>query len=218
MRRAGEMSEARSQEQIHASGISALQHDPDIAKLESVLASHAPLVVEHVENVRRAAVALIFRAGDSGSPELLFIKRAEYPGDPWSGQVAFPGGREEAGDGSLSYTAVRETREEIGLDLEHDATLIGTLDDLRPQMVRLPAISVRPHVFLLGGLASLSLSDEVARAFWVALDLLKNSERWKDTPVLARGIQMNRRAFDYEGHVIWGMTERILAQLLALIE
>jgi 8-oxo-dGTP pyrophosphatase MutT (NUDIX family) len=218
MRHPDEMSETESQQRIDADEVSALLDHPAFAKLKSVLASHAPATAEDVEGVRRAAVALIFRAGDSGSPELLFIKRADYPGDPWSGQVAFPGGREEAGDPSLSYTAIRETREEIGLDLEHEATLIGTLDDLRPQTVRLPAISVRPHVFLLGEPASLTLSDEVARAFWIPLELLQNGDLWKETSVLARGIQMNRRAFHHEGQVIWGMTERILAQLLALIE
>src|SRR5689334_17901368 len=59
---------------------------------------------------RRAAVALVLRVV-SGRLELLFVKRAEYAGDPWSGQVAFPGGRQEPVDETLWDTAVRETRE-----------------------------------------------------------------------------------------------------------
>jgi 8-oxo-dGTP pyrophosphatase MutT (NUDIX family) len=207
-----------SREQVDADGITLLLDHPDIAKLQSVLASRAPVSAEDSEGVRRAAVALIFRAGESNSPEVLFIKRAEYPGDPWSGQVAFPGGREEPGDVDLAYTAIRETREETGLDLEQNAARLGTLNDLRPQTVRLPAIVVRPCVFLLRQSAPLVLSDEVAKAFWIPLDSLKSGESWKETSVLARGIQMNRRAFHHDGHVIWGMTERILADLLALIE
>jgi 8-oxo-dGTP pyrophosphatase MutT (NUDIX family) len=191
---------------------------PDIVKLRSALESHRGVRAQKEAGVRRAAVALIFRAGAGGSPELLFIKRAEYPADPWSGQIAFPGGREESADPTLTDTAIRETREETGIDLVRDGTVLGTLDDLRPQTVRLPAVIVRPYVVLLNRFEPLLLSDEVALAFWVPLEAFKDVPSWKDTDVLARGVQMNRRAFHHQGHVIWGMTERILAQLLALLD
>jgi len=190
---------------------------PDIVKLRAALESHSAIGADEKDKARRAAVALIIRAGDNGAPELLFIKRSEYPADPWSGQVAFPGGREEASDPTLADTAIRETREETGIDLVRDATVIGTLDDLRPQTVRLPAVIVRPYVVLLNRFEPLVLSDEVALAFWVPLEAFKDKNSWRDTAVLARGVQLNTRAFHREGHVIWGMTERILAQLLALL-
>ena len=199
-------------------GVTKLLAYPDIAKLHAVLQSHKAARAESEEGVRRAAVALIFRAGESGIPELLFIRRADYPADPWSGQVAFPGGREETGDVNLANTAIRETREETGLDLDHDGTVIGMLDDLRPTTTRLPAIIVRPYVVLLKRLQELLLSDEVAMAFWVPLESLREGESWRDTTVLARGVPMTRRAFHHQGQVIWGMTERILAQLLALLD
>jgi 8-oxo-dGTP pyrophosphatase MutT (NUDIX family) len=196
----------------------ALFDHPEILKLRSALDAHKPVAGDKEDGIRRAAVALIFRAGEGGAPELLFIKRADYPADPWSGQVAFPGGREEAGDVSLAETALRETREETGIDLQRDGTVIGRLDDLRPQTVKLPAIIVRPYVVLLNRTDALLLSDEVALAFWIPLEALRNSESWTDTTVLARGIQLSARAFHHQGHVIWGMTERILAQLLALLD
>ena len=191
---------------------------PDIVRLRSTLESHTGVRADNDEGVRRAAVALIIRAGDNGAPELLFIKRSEYPADPWSGQVAFPGGREEAADPTLADTAIRETREETGIDLVRDGTVIGTLDDLRPNTVKLPAVIVRPYVVLLNRFEPLVLSDEVALAFWVPLEAFKDAPAWRDTDVLARGVQMNRRAFHHQGQVIWGMTERILAQLLALLD
>ena len=190
----------------------------DIVKLRAALKSHSAIGAEREEGLRRAAVALIIRAGENGAPELLFIKRSEYPADPWSGQVAFPGGREEADDPTLTDTAIRETREETGIDLVRDATVIGTLDDLRPQTVKLPAVIVRPYVVLMNRFEPLVLSDEVALAFWVPLEALKDAPSWRDTPVMARGVQMSRRAFHHQEHVIWGMTERILAQLLALLD
>src|SRR5437868_11197023 len=138
-----------------------------MAKLRSSLSSRRPAEATAEAGVRRAAVALIFRAGRDGSPELLFIKRAEYPGDPWSGQIAFPGGREESGDASLQQTAIRETREETGIDLGREGMLIGVLDDLRPRTVRLPAVVVRPYVAVLDRSEALELSAEVALAFWI---------------------------------------------------
>lgn len=198
-------------------GISALLSNPVIARLQDALGARRPVEVVE-EGIRRAAVALIFRAGEEGRPELLFIKRAEYPGDPWSGQVAFPGGREEQGDTSLVETAIRETREETGIDLASDGKIIGTLDDLYPRTVRLPPIVVRPFVAVLDDGASLTLSSEVALAFWIPFGSLAHTEAWREDTVFARGIQINARVFRHEDHVIWGMTERILAQLLQLVD
>jgi 8-oxo-dGTP pyrophosphatase MutT (NUDIX family) len=196
----------------------ALVAHPEIVKLRAALESRRAVGADREEGIRRAAVALIIRAGEDGSPELLFIKRAEYPADPWSGQVAFPGGREESGDPTLADTAIRETREETGIDLVRDGTVLGTLDDLRPQAVRLPAVIVRPYVVVLHKFEPLLLSDEVALAFWIPLAAFKDAPSWRDTQVFARGIQLNARAFHHQGQVIWGMTERILAQLLALLD
>ncbi|MFL5555271.1 MAG: NUDIX hydrolase, partial [Gemmatimonadaceae bacterium] len=117
--------------------------------------------------------------------ELLFIKRAEYPGDPWSGQIAFPGGREESRDGSLAETAIRETREETGIDLAREGLMLGSLDDLRPRTTRLPPVVVRPFVALLDRQDPLMLSNEVALAFWVPFGALSQTESWHDDTVFA---------------------------------
>src|SRR2546423_733068 len=197
--------------------LAAILSHPPIAQLRLSLAARRPVEADEEPGVRKAAVALIFRAGHDGSPELLFIKRAEYPGDPWSGQIAFPGGREESGDTSLQQTAIRETREETGIDLGREGMLIGVLDDLRPRTVRLPAVVVRPYVAVLDRSEALELSAEVALAFWIPFGDLADKESWQQDTVFARGVQINARVFRHEDHVIWGMTERILAQLLELL-
>jgi 8-oxo-dGTP pyrophosphatase MutT (NUDIX family) len=197
--------------------LAAILSHPAIAQLRAALASRRPVEAEEEPGVRKAAVALILRARAGDSPELLFIKRAEYPGDPWSGQIAFPGGREEAGDASLQETATREAREETGIDLAREGMVIGVLDDLRPRTVRLPAVVVRPFVAVLERSEPLELSPEVALAFWIPFGALAHKEAWRDDTVFARGVQINARVFRHEDHVIWGMTERILAQLLELI-
>ena len=195
----------------------AILSQPEIAALRAALASRRPVEAEEEPGVRKAAVALIFRAAQDGSTELLFIKRAEYPGDPWSGQIAFPGGREESGDSTLLETATRETREETGIDIAREGMIIGCLDDLRPRTVRLPAVVVRPFVAVLERSEPLELSPEVALAFWIPFDSLAHKEAWREDTVVARGVQINARVFRHQDHVIWGMTERILAQLLELI-
>jgi 8-oxo-dGTP pyrophosphatase MutT (NUDIX family) len=191
---------------------------PIMARICAALDSHAPVAAEEEGGVRKAAVVLIFRLGENDVLELLFIKRAEYEGDPWSGQIAFPGGRVETGDASLAETAIRETREETGIDLAREGMMVGRLDDLRPRTVRLPAIMVRPFVALLDRSEPLVLSSEVALSFWLPFAELARTESWREGTVRAGGAQINTRVFRHQGHVIWGMTERILAQLLTLLD
>lgn len=193
-----------------------LRRDERIANLERALGSRRAVEVSD-EGARRAAVAILIRWGGSGEPELFFIQRAEYEGDPWSGHVAFPGGREEPIDDSLAETAIRETFEETGIELRECAELIGQLDDLHPRTVRLPAVVVRPFVFLVSNAPEPELSDEVANSFWVPLSILQDRSVWRDTTVKAGNVEISRFAFHHEGYVVWGMTERILSGLLALL-
>lgn len=193
-----------------------LRDDPRIARLEGFLKSRARAEVEDAA-ARRAAVAILIRIGATGEPELFFIQRAEYEGDPWSGHIAFPGGRAEPGDESLVHTAVRETLEETEIDLRDGAELLGILDDLHPLTTRLPAVVVRPFVFLVSEVSEPVLSAEVAGAFWVPLSVLLDRSVWKDTTVRAGNSEISRFAFHHEGYVVWGMTERILSSLLAMV-
>src|SRR4249920_1192032 len=113
------------------------------------LASREPArVLEAVAS--RAAVAVILRDTPSGF-EVLFIRRAEHEGDPWSGQMGFPGGRAEPGE-DLAATAVRETREETGIDLARAGEPLGELDEVRAMARMRPMdLTIRPFVFQLRG-------------------------------------------------------------------
>jgi len=185
-----------------------------LARARRALAAFAARQIEAPE-ARPAAVALILleRAGDL---EALFIKRAARIGDPWSGQVAFPGGRHDSTDPDLLATAIRETREEIGIDLT-DAERLGVLDDLYPRTPTLPPVLVRPFVFALPGRRPLVASDEVERAFWVPLARLGEPGVHREVNLLVRGEERVFLAYDLGEQVIWGMTERILTPFLALI-
>lgn len=185
---------------------------PTIAQIRAKLAEHQP-VPHPASEARAAAVAIVLRP-ERDDVQVLFIKRAEYEQDPWSGQVAFPGGRHEPGDRNLLETAIRETREEIGVDLSAATEVIGRLDDIHSRTVKLPNVYVRPFVLSLSHNLDFTLSREVAAAFWVPLSLLRDQASWRPTTVKARGLSFDVRACEFQGHTIWGMTERITSQLL----
>jgi 8-oxo-dGTP pyrophosphatase MutT (NUDIX family) len=146
------------------------------------------------------------------------IKRADYAGDPWSGHVALPGGRQEPGDASLEATAIRETREETAIDLSVDGRIIGRLDELQPSTPALPAIAIAPYVAVLGGDPPMRPSDEVEAAFWVPLATLRDPASWSDMQIEVRGMRRTFPAFLYQGYVVWGLTERILRQFLRRLD
>src|ERR687886_382936 len=138
---------------------------PVIQRIARALRERRPVQLELEEPLRRAAVALILRAGEQGVIELLMIKRAAFEGDPWSGHIALPGGRQEPGDASLQDTAIRETWEETGIDLARDGCVIGQLDDLQPRTPRLPPLVITPFVGVLGRDVPIVPNPEVAEAF-----------------------------------------------------
>lgn len=194
----------------------ALLAHPMVVRLARALAGRPGAHADADVSVRRAAVAVVLAPGDAGEPELLFIKRAEYAGDPWSGQIAFPGGRQEPSDLTLEHTAIRETWEETGLDLR-GAMAIGTLDEIHPRTPVLPPIVVRPYVFLAPAPVELALSAEVAAAFWAPLPVLVRPEAAFEATVEVRHEERRVPAIRHAEYTIWGMTERILRELFARV-
>jgi len=185
-----------------------------VPRLARALAARPPVPAERDEPYREAAVALVLRPREDDDAELLLIRRATRAGDPWSGQIGLPGGRHDAEDASLEATAIRETMEEVGLDLRTHGRLIGELDELRPRTPALPPIIVRPYVFAAApDLPPLRTSDEVAEYRWVALGSLFVPEARSETTVTVRDLRLRVSAYVHGDFTIWGMTERILSGL-----
>lgn len=187
-----------------------------IARIAVALAARAAQVAERDEPFREAAVAIVLRPRLDDDCDLLLIRRATRESDPWSGQIALPGGGYSAGDTSLEDTAVRETAEELGLDLRMYGTVLGAMDELRPRIPALPPVIIRPYVCSVEPSPPLVMSDEVAEYRWVALGSLFAPEVRVQVTVEARTQQMKVEALQLGDFTIWGLTERIITSLQQL--
>jgi 8-oxo-dGTP pyrophosphatase MutT (NUDIX family) len=171
------------------------------------------------QQCQRAAVAVVLRKREGRQPEVLFIKRAEHPADPWSGQMAFPGGRMEPDDATLRSTAERETLEEVGLPLQ-EAERLGRLDDLEGlRGARRPAgIVISAFVYHHQSPGALQLNYEVDEGLWVSLSALADPARRVEYvhPLLGAETYPGILVGDPDRHVVWGLTYRFVESFLAI--
>ena len=174
----------------------------------------------------QAAVALVLRER-AGAADLLVIKRADDPRDHWSGHVALPGGRRDPEDPDLAFTAARETREEVGLDLSDGGLLLGPLETITPRSPRAPQFAVTPFVALAPPAyhlashgadgAPLTLSSEVEAAFWLPVSLLRQNGPSEVFRLVVDEEERQWPAYATDYGLIWGLTERILTNFLEMI-
>lgn len=169
----------------------------------------------------RAAVAAILRdGGDGQDAEILFIRRTVRPTDPWSGHMAFPGGRHDASDPNLLHTAIREAREEVGIDLAAEGNLLARLDDLPALSRGRPAgLVVTPFVFAVRGNPTLVFdADEVDEAIWAPIGPLARGEGAEPYPYNFEGRVIELPSLRIEGRVVWGLTHRMLHMLFEALQ
>jgi len=182
---------------------------PPLATIRQVLAS-AP--VESVAPSRSMAAVAMALAGEPDALELCFILRASREGDRWSGQMAFPGGKAEPGDATAQAVAIRETLEEVGLDLAH-AEPLGALASITVVPAgKLGMLS--PYVFYVG-VERPPLQPqqaEVADAFWIPLAHLWDEGNRGTIDWVHLGQNMRFPGIKFREHVIWGLTHRVLVQ------
>ncbi|TVP56785.1 MAG: CoA pyrophosphatase [Halomonadaceae bacterium] len=165
--------------------------------------------------VSRAAVALIYRRSEAGEMQLLFIQRALRHGDPWSGHMAFPGGRLEQQDTSSEHTATRETLEETGLDLTRHGRHQARLSDLLTrQHNRWRPMVVTPHVFEWAGPETLAFNHEVQQRVWVPLSHLSDPANQSTLRWSTRFGHLKMPCVRYQGHCIWGLSYSMLQEFL----
>ena len=183
---------------------------PSLDEIRQGLAARPPDVVSE-DGGRRAAVALVLRRTRADT-EVLFIERASREGDPWSGHMAFPGGRIDPDDANPRSAAERETLEEVGVDLS-GADRLGRLDDLRGHRVSgVPSLVVSAFVYHVPEPPSLLPNHEVREAFWFPLERLLDPDRQVEYP-LRRMPDMKFPGIlvgEPDRHIVWGLTYRFI--------
>jgi len=178
--------------------------------IESLAARMTPGEVRPAPDARRrAAVAVVLH--DEQYPRVLLMKRVERAGDPWSGHISLPGGGYQDSDHDLRVTAIRETREELGIELE-GARLLGNLAALHPRSSGPTGIEVTPFVFATTEALEPVCGPEALAAFWLPLALATSGAL--DGTHRYPGSELEFPSWNYEGHVIWGLTRRILDLVL----
>jgi 8-oxo-dGTP pyrophosphatase MutT (NUDIX family) len=168
-------------------------------QIEEVLRHHKKKKITG-ENLKASAV-LIPLFYNQGQYHVLLTERSDEV-DFHKGQVCFPGGSREPSDSSLLQTALREGEEEIGLKAK-DVEILGEFDDnmtLTSNYVISPFVAFisHPYPFKADG-------REIKEIFSVPLSFLMDEANFKQD------------SYEYEGHVIWGATARILRQFVALL-
>lgn len=198
--------------------MSPVASDPRLRRLHEVLDPAADVADEVPDpNAARmeAAVSVILRARER--LDLLLIKRATWDGDPWSGHMAFPGGRWERHDPGLLHTARRETREETGIDLDALGQPLGRLVHVAPASPRLPKMRITPFVFGVPADTEAEVASvEVDSVHWVPVDLLLAPETSTEIQIRFPDFSAKFPSYHVAGEHVWGLTHRILTSLLEL--
>ncbi len=183
-------------------------------EIRARIRAHDAALAEPSNGARQAAVALILHEPPGSSAEILFIERATREGDPWSGQMALPGGRRDPEDGDLQTTAARETLEEVGVPLRAP---LGRLDDFSGNRPRVPQIIVSPYVYELEERPRVTINHEVSSAVWIPVEWIlapKSSVRYafdgEATDETFPGIR-------YDRYTVWGLTYRILTNFFEIL-
>ena len=187
-----------------------------VAHIERALASHRPRRKLLRPVLKRSAVAMILRDRE-GESDVLMIKRAEHEGDPWSGHMAFPGGRMEPEDRHGLDVARRETREEIGHDLP-PTDCIGRLSDImtHPQLRKRPMV-ISPYLFRLQQETRFQPNYEVDEVVWIPVAFLAETDN-RDTLTWRRsGASFTLPCYRYQGREIWGLSLMMLDELMTVL-
>lgn len=192
---------------IHHSGKTLATSNESSLRNQGVTKALAKSLKQQDNNSADAAVTVLLHHPEE-SLEILLVKRASNPSDPWSGQMALPGGRRYFKDNNLRQTVIRETLEETNINLNR-CHFLGVMEPKKSEQI--PEISVLPFVYTTQRKPLIKLNEELEQYHWIKLRELSNRKIWSKQ-------NLNQvPAYFIKGNVIWGLTYRILEDLISIL-
>jgi 8-oxo-dGTP pyrophosphatase MutT (NUDIX family) len=180
-------------------------------KIKEILACRGKACIED-PRFRRAAVLIpLFKK--NGEYHILFTRRTDMV-EHHKGQISFPGGRQDKKDKDLLTTALREAREEMGIE-KKDVRILGELDDI---CTATTDFCVSPFVALIPYPYPFKVnSQEIEEVLEVPLSVLLDESRFRQELHKGDGKPFLVYFYQHKDHTIWGATAGILKQLLDLL-
>jgi 8-oxo-dGTP pyrophosphatase MutT (NUDIX family) len=141
--------------------------------------------------------------------EFFLVKRAEVDDDPWSGDMAFPGGKKNLQDQTVVDTAVREVLEETSIDLT-EKNVIGFMEPVYSAVRK--TLAVQPVVYLFDDYPPVELNYELTKYIWASISEIRSGK----TQAAVKGWE--GPVYQVQGETVWGLTFRMLEKILKLLE
>ena len=156
-----------------------------------------------------AAVALIFKIFEH-NVHILLVKRVENASDPWSGQMALPGGKKDVEDRDLKETIVRETLEEIGINLVDQCRFLGVMNPVR---LKHRPMKILPFVYFTTNELKIMINrKELEKFVWIPSSQLNNPNG------SVSYMNLEYPAFIINEDIIWGLTYKLLTEFKQIID
>lgn len=187
------------------------------AKLDLQLKQHCPEKKWYRHLAQRASVCIIL-SSKNDQLYVLMMQRASHEGDPWSGQMAFPGGKQDLSDKNITQTALRESFEEMGI-AEVDIQRIGRLSDIlaRPYRPMKKPMVVSPIIFQQLNHFTPSVNHEVADWLWLPLSHFQDRSNRKSMTIEKAGLEHELPCYDFAGKRIWGLSLLMIDELIEVL-
>ncbi|MEH6575930.1 MAG: CoA pyrophosphatase [Amphritea sp.] len=177
-----------------------------INKLKQRLHGYIPRTFN---SARPEAGVLIALTDNAADPQVVLTRRAGHL-STHGGEIAFPGGKRDAEDRDLLFTALREAEEEVGLS-PSEVEVLGPLG----QVMSKHNLRVTPFVGVISADTELVPNlDELDRVFKVPLSFFLEDHRHHTDAILFKGKTHYVPAYEFEGNIIWGLTAYMLIEML----
>jgi len=176
--------------------------------LKSMLSSPVNAKINCDENHRLASILVIIYGKE---PVIVMTEKPKHM-KFHAGEISFPGGKLECGDSDLLHTALRETSEEIGLEISREQ-VIGQLESV---VTLNSGFLIMPFISIVDNISPLLANHEVEKIFHIPFEPFLNTMAKDLDP--SHNIIQEMYTFEYQNQIVWGASARILKQIRTLLK